>query len=102
VAYLEGKKDKKWMIWALRILILGATFFGTMRSAELAWTMGDIGVGIMAWLNFVAIFLLRKPALKALKDYEQKRRKGIENPDFDPKALGIKNAELWESIKERE
>ena len=102
VAYLEGKKDRKWMIWALRILILGATFFGTMRSAELAWTMGDIGVGIMAWLNFVAIFLLRKPALKALKDYEQKRRKGIENPDFDPKALGIKNAELWESIKERE
>jgi len=102
VAYLEGKKDRKWMIWALRILILGATFFGTMRSAELAWTMGDIGVGIMAWLNFVAIFLLRKPALKALRDYEQKRKTGEENPGFDPEALGIKNAELWNSIKEKE
>ena len=102
VAYIEGKKDRKWMIWALRVLILGATFFGTMRSAELAWTMGDIGVGIMAWLNFVAIFLLRKPALKALKDYDQKRKKGIENPDFNPEALGIKNAELWNSIKEEE
>ncbi|RLA10426.1 MAG: sodium:alanine symporter, partial [Gammaproteobacteria bacterium] len=98
VAYLEGKKDRKWMIWALRVLILGATFFGTMRSAELAWMMGDIGVGIMAWLNFVAIFLLRKPALKALKDYEQKRNKGIENPSFDPEELGIKNAELWKDI----
>lgn len=99
VSYLDHKGNKKWMIWALRVLILGATFFGTMRSAELAWTMGDIGVGIMAWLNFVAIFLLRKPALKALKDYEEKRKKGIENPDFDPKELGIKNAELWDDIK---
>lgn len=99
VAYIEGKKDRKWMIWALRVLILGATFFGTMRSAELAWMMGDIGVGIMAWLNLVAIFLLRKPALKALRDYEQKRKKGIEDPDFDPEALGIKNAELWNEIK---
>jgi AGCS family alanine or glycine:cation symporter len=70
-----------------------------MRSAELAWMMGDIGVGIMAWLNFVAIFLLRKPALKALKDYELKRSKGIENPEFNPDELGIKNAELWNDIK---
>jgi hypothetical protein len=37
----------------------------------------------MAWLNVVAIILLRKPALKALKDYQEQRREG-KDPVFDP------------------
>ncbi len=102
VSYLEHKKEKKWMIWALRILILSATFYGTLRSAELAWTMGDIGVGIMAWLNFIAIFLLRKPALALLKDYEKQKKEGKE-PVYDPDEsnLGIKNVEIWRRISAR-
>ncbi len=102
VSFLEHKKEKKWMIWALRILLLGATFYGTIRSAELAWTMGDIGVGIMAWLNFIAIFLLRKPALALLKDYEKQKKEGKE-PVYDPDEsnLGIKNVEIWRRIAGR-
>jgi alanine or glycine:cation symporter, AGCS family len=57
---------------------------------------GDIGVGVMAWLNVVAIILLRKPALKALKDYQEQRREG-KDPVFDPVALGIKNTDQWTS-----
>ncbi len=36
--------------------------------------MGDVGVGLMAWLNIVGIliiFFMSKPALKALADYEE-------------------------------
>jgi AGCS family alanine or glycine:cation symporter len=98
VSYLDSKNKKKWMVWALRILILSATFYGAIKSAELAWTMGDIGVGIMAWLNFIAIFLLRKPALKALKDYEKQKKEGKKEPIFNPEELGIENAELWNEI----
>jgi AGCS family alanine or glycine:cation symporter len=83
VSYLDHANKRKWMIWALRVVILGATFYGSIKSAELAWTMGDIGVGIMAWLNFIAIFLLRKPALALLKDYEKQKREG-KDPIFDP------------------
>ena len=102
VSYLDHKNEKKWMIWVLRILLLGATFYGTIRSAELAWTMGDIGVGIMAWLNFVAIFLLRKPALTLLKDYERQKKEGKE-PLYDPddSHLDIKNVEIWRKIAAR-
>jgi len=102
VSYLEHKKEKKWLIWALRILLLTATFYGTIRSAELAWTMGDIGVGIMAWLNFIAIFLLRKPALALLKDYEKQKKEG-KDPVYDPDEsnLGIKNVEIWRRIAKR-
>jgi len=102
VSYLEHQKKKKWLIWVLRIVILGATFYGAIRSAELAWTMGDIGVGIMAWLNFIAIFLLRKPALALLKDYERQKKEG-KDPVYSPQEshLDFKNVEIWDGIAQR-
>ncbi|WP_316744195.1 alanine/glycine:cation symporter family protein [Pedobacter antarcticus] len=93
LSYLD-KKGHKWALWALRILILVATFYGSVKSAEAAWTLGDIGVGVMAWLNVVAILLLRKPALKAFKDYQQQRKEG-KDPVFNAKALGIENTDEW-------
>jgi hypothetical protein len=39
---------------------------------------------MMAWLNIVAIILLRKPALKAFKDYERQRKAG-KDPVLMPK-----------------
>ncbi len=36
--------------------------------------MGDIDVGITAWINIIAIFFMTKPALACLKDYEEQRK----------------------------
>ena len=69
-----------------------------MRTASVAGGLGDIGVGLMAWLNIVGIliiYFLSKPALKALKDYEAQRKAGVKTYTFDPEALGIKNADFW-------
>lgn len=98
LSYLNAKGNR-WMLWALRGLILVATFYGSVKTAESAWMLGDIGVGIMAWLNVVAILLLRKPALEALKDYQAQRKAGLD-PVFKPKELGIDNAEHWEKEME--
>lgn len=95
LSYLNKDGTKTWKLWALRSLLLFATFYGSVKTAEMAWTMGDIGVGIMAWLNVIAILLLRKPALLALKDYQRQQKAGID-PVFNPKELGIKNADFWE------
>lgn len=100
LSYLDKRNRHKWAVWALRILILVATFYGTIKTAEVAWTLGDIGVGAMAWLNLIAIFLLRKPALKAFRDYKAQRAAG-KDPVFRPKDLGIKNAPFWEGKDER-
>jgi alanine or glycine:cation symporter, AGCS family len=100
LSYLNTK-DSKWMLWALRFLILAATFYGSVKTAESAWMLGDIGVGIMAWLNIVAIILLRKPAFRALKDYQAQRKAGLD-PVFRPKKLGIQNADLWEMNEQEE
>jgi len=102
VSFLDKKNEKKWMIWLLRFVLLASTFYGAIKSAEMAWTMGDIGVGIMAWLNFIAIFLLRKPALALLKDYEVQKKQGKE-PVYDPDKtdIGIKDVDIWRRISKR-
>ena len=64
-----------------------------MAGSGIAWTIGDIGVGAMAWINVVAILLLSSQALRALKDYERQKKQGVE-PKFNPKALGI-DCEYW-------
>ncbi len=96
IVYLFGKK--KWglfTVWALRILIVLAVFYGSLKQATVAWQLGDIGVGLMAWINLAAIFLLFPKAIRSLKDYEKQKKEG-KDPVFDPKKLNITHADLWE------
>jgi AGCS family alanine or glycine:cation symporter len=94
LSYLNKRRLQVWKLWILRALMLLAVFYGSVKTAESAWVLGDIGVGVMAWLNIVAILLLQKPALVALKDYQKQRKQGLD-PNFDAAACGIKNAEGW-------
>ena len=86
---------RRGLIRALQGLILASVAVGAVNTAGSAWGLGDIGVGSMAWLNIVGILILQVPALKALTDYRQQKKQGID-PQFDPRPLGIKNAEFWE------
>ncbi len=95
VAYLTEKRGGPVLMLLLKLGIVAAVFFGCVRTATLAWDLGDMGVGIMAWLNVVAIIILQRPALVALKDYEQQKKAG-KDPVFDPVALNIKDADFWE------
>ncbi|RFU63843.1 alanine/glycine:cation symporter family protein [Peribacillus glennii] len=95
IAYLSRKGNKLAML-VLKLVIMGAAFYGAVKESELAWALGDAGLGIMVWLNVIAILILAKPALITLKDYERQKRQGLD-PVFDPKALGIKNADYWEN-----
>ena len=98
VAYLFRGKNNKWATFAIKIVILAAVFFGCVRRSGVAWDLGDVGLGIMVWLNLIALLIISKPAMLALKDYEQQKRQGID-PVFDPVKLGIKNADYWEEPK---
>ncbi|NQY62512.1 MAG: alanine:cation symporter family protein [Alteromonadaceae bacterium] len=99
VAYIKRTYNLPILTFLLKVLIMCATFYGTVKAADVAWGMGDIGVGMMAWLNIIGIliiFFMAKPAIKALKDYEQQQKAGVKKYTFDPKKLGIKNANFWE------
>ena len=98
VAYIRRTVRFPGELTILKFVLLGSVFYGTIRTADLAWGLGDIGVGVMAWLNIVGIlilFFMGKPALKALQDYEEQRNAGVTEYSFDPEKLGIRNADFW-------
>ena len=92
--YVTGNRPGKLWLTLLRLGVMGIVVFGAYHDAKLAWTLGDIGVGLMAWINVIAILIIQKPAMLALADYERQRKLGLD-PVFDPVALGIKNADFW-------
>ena len=98
IAYIRRSVRIPGMMLALKFVMMVSVFYGAVRTASIAWGLGDIGVGLMAWLNILGIlviFFMAKPAMKALKDYEAQRKAGVDTYTFDPQALGIENAHFW-------
>ncbi len=94
INYLNRHKPRDWTTLVLKLGLMVSVAYGSIRNATVAWALGDLGVGLMAWLNIVAILIIQKPALLALRDYERQRKQGIE-PNFDPTSLGIAGATFW-------
>ena len=89
----KGRKSR-YAIWILRFLILISVYLGCIKSAKVAWTLGDIGVGLMAWMNLVAILLLYKKAVAVADDYEKQKKQG-KDPQFNSTELNLQHAEYW-------
>lgn len=97
LAFIQQRLGRKFFgDGLLKTGILIFVFTGSVVSASTAWTLGDIGLGSMAYINMLAIVLLAKPALIALKDYGEQRKAG-KDPVFEPERLGIRNADFWET-----
>ncbi|MDE5052838.1 alanine:cation symporter family protein (plasmid) [Niallia taxi] len=94
LTYLLRNKNNRLFSDLLKLVIMATTFYGTVKTASLAWALGDVGLGLMVWLNMIAIVILAKPAIIALKDYEKQKKQGLD-PVFNPEPLGIKNADFW-------
>lgn len=98
VAYLNRVFNNKLPSVFFKLLLMFMVAYGTVNSAGYIWTIGDIGVGMMAWVNVIGIliiFFLHKPTITCLRDYEAQKKAG--GPiTFDPVKLGIKNATFWE------
>ena len=72
--YIFGKRGSLWetvSVRILQVLILGAVVYGAVREADLIWQLGDIGVGLMAWMTVVTILILCPKAIRSLKEFEQ-------------------------------
>ncbi len=104
VAYLNRVFNNKLPVLVFKLLLMFMVAYGTVNSAGYIWTIGDIGVGLMAWVNVLGIliiFFLHKPTITCLLDYERQKKAG--GPiTFDPIKLGIKNATFWEQRLENQ
>jgi AGCS family alanine or glycine:cation symporter len=98
VAYLNRVFNNKLPSIVFKLLLMFMVAYGTVNSAGYIWNIGDIGVGLMAWVNvlgILAIFFMYKPTMRCLRDFEQQKKAG--GPIvFDPVKLGITNATFWE------
>ncbi|WP_419570106.1 alanine/glycine:cation symporter family protein [Rheinheimera sp.] len=98
VAYLNSLFGDKLPLSVFKLALMFMVAYGAVNSAGYIWTIGDIGVGLMAWINVLGIlliFFLHKPTIRCLRDYEEQKKAG--GPiRFDPVKLGIKNATFWE------
>ncbi|MBP4141741.1 alanine:cation symporter family protein [Flavobacterium sp. P4023] len=101
ISYLTRKFESPVFNYVLKIIMMLVIMYGSINQAKLAWDIGDIGVGLMAWFNIIAIILLQKPALAALKDYEKQKKQGLD-PVFSPEDIGVTNAHIWNTIQKNE
>lgn len=97
ISYITRKIESPLFYYVLKVVMVLVIIYGAVNQAQLAWAIGDIGVGLMAWFNIIAILLLQKPALAALKDYEKQKKEG-KDPVFNPEDIGVKNAHIWNTI----
>ena len=67
----EGSRLEKALVFFLRVILLSFAVLGTVYESTVAWDLGDIAVGIQAWVNVVALLFLSKIGFKALRDYEK-------------------------------
>ncbi len=98
VSYLVSGAAEKVGVFLMKLILLASAFYGTVKTSDLAWAFGDVGLGLTVWINVIMMLFIMKPALLALKDYEQQKKEG-KDPVFDPIKLGIKNAKFWETYK---
>ena len=69
--------------------------FGSVASMQFVWDVADVFMGLMAVINLIAIVLLSKIAIKALKDYNNQKKEG-KNPVFYASSI----PELGDSVEE--
>lgn len=70
------------MVVAFRLILPLASFVGSVASLELVWTIADLGMAAVTFINLFALVLLYPQTTKALKDYIRQKKAG-KNPTFD-------------------
>lgn len=94
---------KRAALYLYRAGVVAMTFIGAMASLSFVWNLADLFMALMAIVNLVAIALLGRFAYQALDDYFDQKRRGIENPEFDPNVLtSQKGIAAWPRHREEE
>lgn len=92
---IEFIKNSPIIINIFRVLVVVFVFFGSVAKVQLVWDLADVFMGIMAFINLIAILMLWKIAKKVLDNYLTQRKAG-KNPVFYADDIeGLDNTECW-------
>lgn len=67
----SGSKREKLLVVLLRLAIMVMAVLGTVYEAQTVWDLGDIGVGLQAWINVIVLILLSREGFRMLRDFEK-------------------------------
>ncbi|MFC4334918.1 alanine/glycine:cation symporter family protein [Salininema proteolyticum] len=92
VGFLSGNRI---VLNTVRWIVVAAVFFGAVASLDLVWSLANITMGVMAFVNLIAIAALSGVAFKLLKDYDAQRAQG-RDPVFRREAFPeIRGVQVW-------
>nr|WP_239539055.1 alanine/glycine:cation symporter family protein [Arcanobacterium pluranimalium] len=69
-------------MWIVRIASVSSIVVGALMSLNIVWATVDIAMAIMTITNLVALIMLSKWGIAALRDYEKQRKAGVVEPHF--------------------
>lgn len=94
--YMLGKEPGKVFMRVYHVLASLVIFIGAGLSADLLWNIADITMGGMTLINMPVILILSKYAFRALRNYDEQRKEGIE-PIFQVKDIGLPHkVDYWQ------
>ncbi|MBQ2964436.1 MAG: alanine:cation symporter family protein [Clostridia bacterium] len=94
--YILKKQPGKKIMAVYHITASLVIFVGAGLSADLLWNIADITMGGMALINMPVILYLGKYVFRALKNYDEQRRAGVE-PVFKAKDIGLPHeVDYWQ------
>ncbi len=99
---IEFIKESPTALFIYRLAVIAMVLFGAIAELEIVWNLADLFMGLMALINLVAITLLAKIAMAALKDYKEQRRQGKDPVFYADSIEGLTGIESWEYRKHAE
>lgn len=91
--------EKKWL-FLFRLAVVIMVLFGAVAQIDLVWDLADLFMALMAVTNLVAISVLAKYALIALRDYQRQKKAGTDDPVFLADCLpNQRGIEVWRKAK---
>ncbi len=94
--YMLGREPGKVFMRIYHILAAAVIFVGAGLSADLLWNIADITMGGMTLINMPVILILSKYAFRALHNYDEQKKAGLE-PTFRVRDIDLPHkVDYWQ------
>lgn len=88
-------KNSKVIVNIYRVVVVAFVFFGSVAKVQLVWDLADVFMGVMAFINLIAILMLWKVAKKVLDHYMLQRKQGKDPVFYADEVDDIGEVECW-------
>ncbi|AZC21629.1 MULTISPECIES: alanine/glycine:cation symporter family protein [Pseudomonas] len=82
------------VLMLFRGLVLALVVWGSMQDLSTVFAFADITMTCLAFVNLVALAMLFKVGMRVMRDYDEQRRAGVDQPVFDSRKFADLDLDL--------